>query len=399
MKGDWVIDSPEMITTALRARTRTWSSRVVMMIGFLSVAWVGVLAGPVEVEDTRALIEQALAEPARISLDNIALGEAIRVVTEQTGVKIVMPPEVMNLVPQGAATLVRQVEIANMPLREALAELFSPLGMKCQVRDTYVEIVPKESLRRLSQPPTWVELAALSALEALEPGTDPQARTTLASRLQFQVPVRNAWERLSQALGHVGAGPGDEVLTIACRNLGWAWALSGERIVITAMEQQVRRRLRRPISLRRNNRPLFDIMQAIGGKAGVSIRAEPGALAALPLAVQRNFSLNVQRQPAEQVLDSIAAYTGLGYVVTPEGVLFFRADDSAGSSSPSVQPSVPGPSGDPYVAKMTIRLEDGTNAEWLIRRSELPEDLRLLRKRDLAELFEAVRRGAAERAP
>lgn len=364
--------------------------------------------GFAEPVDTRALIEQALDEPARITLDNIPLGQAIRVVTEQTGVKIVMPPEVMAMVPHGAGTIVREVEIANMSLREALVELFSPLGMTCQLRDTFLAVVPKPPLVSLGRPPTWEELATLSDLARLSIGTDSKAEAVLKSRVQFQIPVREAWSVLAGALRGVGAGPGDEVLSIACHNLGWAWSLSGDRIVVTTREQVFRRQLRRPISLRKNSRPLFEVLQAIGKLAGVTLRAEPGTLDALPLAVQRNFSVNVRNQPAEKVLDSIAAYTGLAYVITPEGIVFFRTQMEADAPArltqpkPPAQPRMNPPRGDidsqtdPVVARITVPLEDGRTAEWLIRRSELPEDLRIIRQRDLAELLEAARRYARE---
>ncbi|MCH7885791.1 MAG: hypothetical protein IIC01_11155 [Planctomycetes bacterium] len=47
---------------------------------------------------------------------------------------------------------------------------------------------------------------------------------------------------------------------------------------------------------------------------------------------------------------------------------------------------------DPVVAKITVTQEDGKTIDWLIRRSELPDDLRQMRKRDLARMIEALRR-------
>ncbi len=369
-----------------------------MTLFWHATMFLGVAASAVGL-DTRALIEQALDEPAKITLDHMKLGDAIRVITEQTGVKIFMAEEVMNLVPHGADTTVQKVEIANIPLRQALTELFSPLGMTFLVRENHLEIVPKEPLKCLGRPPNWTELETLAALSSVEPGLDPDALASLESRMQFQVPIPGAWAVLSEMIRNVGAGPGDEVLTAACRNLGWAWSLLDRRIVVTPLEEQIRRQLRQPISLRMNNRPLFDVMLAVGRRTNVNVRAEPGALASLPIPMQRNFSLNAARQPAEQVLDSIAAYTGLGYLIEPDGILFYQPMGGGGRFPNGMQQPERAPATDPYVAKMVIPLANGKSIEWLIRRSELPEDLRRMRERDLTELFEEVRRRDAARQP
>jgi len=349
--------------------------------------------------DTRAVIEQALDEPAAITLDNIRLGDAIVVITEQTGVKIVMAPEVMNLVPYGADTPIQKVEIANIPLRQGLTELFSPLGMMVVVRDSYVEIVPKEALLCLGRPPTWAELDLLAELSAIQPGIDGDALASLQSQIQFLVPVRGTWTLLSEAIRSVGAGPGDDVLTVACSKLGWAWCLSEQRIVIVSMERQIQRQLQQPISLRLNNRPLFDVMQSVGERVNVAIRTEPGTLASLPIHMQRNFSINVHRQTAEQVIEEICAYTGLGYLIEPDGVLFYKAGDGDRPAPDSAGQTTSISMADPYVAKMVVPLEDGKSVEWLIKRSELPEDLQQMRERNIAEMIEALREQARTNQP
>jgi len=351
-------------------------------------------AGSTTLLDTQGLIEQALTEPTRITLENIKIAEAVNVLTEQTGVRIVMPPEVMKLIPNGPDTVIQKVDIAHVPLGEGLTRLFSPLGMNWVVENDHVAIVPKDALLCLGRAPTWAELATLSELAAIQPGSDDKALARWQPRFQFQIPgLRETWQELSMSIRSVGAGPGDEVLTIACNNLGWGWCLSGEKIIVSPIEQQIRLRLQQPISLRMNNRALFEVMSAVGQQINLSVRVEPGALTALPDQVQRNFSLNVQQKPVEQVLDTIAAYTGLGYLIGPEGVMFYRAP---GPDRPTTADSSAAPSGpsDPYVAKMIVPLEDGKSLEWLIRRSELPEDLRQMRDRDLQSLIDTVRRAA-----
>lgn len=374
-----------------------------MVALMLSISLMMVIA-PVGVQGTRSLIDRALDQPATIGLDNIRLKDAIKVVTKQTGVPIVMGLEAMRLVPQGADTLINRVDIASMPLREGLRRLFAPLGMRCVIESDRVSIEPRASLLALGRVPTWPELGVLNELFEMQPGIEPEALKKLRSRVQFRVAAADAWQLLARAIRNVGRGPGDEVLTIACRGLGWGWTLTDDRIIVSSVEDQVRRRLAQPISLRMNNRSLFDVMTAVGDAVHVKVRAEAGALVALPVQTQHNFSLNAHQEPAGDVLDTIAAYTGLGYLIGPDGVVFYRGSDTPPAKAAAQLAEAGQGVGtirlfDPYVAKIVIPIDNGRSIEWLIRRSEMPEDLRKMRDRDVREGFELLRKTRASGSP
>jgi len=355
--------------------------------------WTLLGAGvPAATADTRELIEQALSEPTRITLDNVKLVDAFNIITAQTGVRIVMSPEVMRFAPQGGDTMIRKVDIANVTLREGLRRLLDPLGMTIVVAEKSVEIVPKDALLCLGRAPTWPELELLSELSALQLGLDAEAWPRFQSRTQFQVPSPDGWRLLSETVRGVGVGPGDEVLTIACHSLGWTWCLSGQSIIVYPLEQQIRRRLSQPISIRLSSRPLFDVLAAIGDAIRMPVRVEPGAIASLPQQVQRNFDLHAQQKPAEQVLEQISAYTGLGYLAGPEGIVFYLPESGTGGPGLSAGgPIRPTGASDPVMAKLSIPLEGGRSVEWMIRKSELPEDLQQMRQRDLQELIDLLR--------
>ncbi|MEK6675544.1 MAG: hypothetical protein AABZ47_07810 [Planctomycetota bacterium] len=354
-----------------------------------AMLWLGAVASA-EAGDPRGLIEQALNEPGRITLESVKLQEAIDQITTQTGVRIALSAEVLALAPYGADTVIKKVQIADVSLRQGLTQLFSPLGMMFVVEENHVRVVPKEAIACLGRAPTWDELDFLSRLSDMKLGTDATALAGLQDRVQFQLAVADSWTLLSDAIRGVGAGAGDEVLTIACDNLGWSWCLSGNGIVVAPRERQLQRLLQQPISLRVSNRPLFDVMAAVSERIGVPIRTEPGALASLPSQLQRNFSLTVHDQPAEQVLEWLAAHTGLGYLLNSEGVLFYQPTTRLVASEQGLKPATAGTS-DPYVGKMVVDLGGGKSVEWLFRASELPDDLRAMRERDLQEAFEALR--------
>lgn len=338
--------------------------------------------------DTKALIGKALTEPTHITLENIRLVDAICKITEQTGVRIVMSPDVMRFVPQGPETVIEKVNILNVPLREGLDRLFRPLGMKYELADDHVRIVPKDALLCLGRAPTWTELETLSLLSSTQPGLRSGDLEKLEDRIQFRVPAPDAWGSLSQAIENVGAGHGDDVLSVAANQLGWTWCLSDDHIVVSTFEQFLRQRIKQPISVRMNNRPLFDVLQAIGTALNTPVRVEPGAIAALPLQKQKSYFLDATNVGAEQVLEGIAANTGLGYLLSPDGILFYAPQSGATGSQPA---SAPSGSSDPYVGKIVIDLGDGKTFEWMIRRSELPDDLKQIRERDIQQFIDEFR--------
>lgn len=356
------------------------------MLLFL-IAWI-----PVEGQVSRALTEQALGETTRITLEKVKLVDALPIITAQTGVKITMTPDVVDLVPDGRNLVIDKVEIAGIPLGQGLENLFGPLGMRFEVADDGIRVVPKDAIVCLGRAPTWGELDVLKWVTGLRPGVEPASLDALEKRTQFQGGPQLSWGALRSAIQNVGAGPGDEVLSIACGQLGWAWCISGDMVLVTPVEWVIRQRLQTPVTLRMNNRPLGEVLSAIGEQLGIRVSAEPGALASLPQAMQQNFSVNSAMLSAEKVLERIANTTGLGYLIGADGVVFYQSESRA------MQGREGGGSGDPYVAKCAVEVAPGKTIEWLIRASELPEDLREMRQHDLNELFEAARR-RGERVP
>ncbi len=341
---------------------------------------------------TRDLIEQALGEPTQITIEQVTLGEAIGMLTEQTGVRIVMPKEAMKLAPNGPSTRINRVDISGMSLREGLGKLFRPMGMSFVVRDDHVEIMAHEALFRLGRPPTWEELDTLNWLVGMTPGIDRDALKSLQGRVQLRVPIPDAWDRLAMAVENTGAGSGDEVLTVACENLGWAWRLDGRNIAVSSMVDRVREQMRNLTAIRFNSRPVFDVLTAVGRTVGVRVRAEPGVFQALPSNLKL-LSINVDRRSAEEVFDQIAAQAGLGYLVDAEGIVFYSpASDARSSAQANSSRSGASAMNDPYVGKIIVQQDDGKAVEWLIRRSELPPDLQKRRTDDLRRAFDELRK-------
>ena len=124
--------------------------------------------------------------------------------------------------------------------------------------------------------------------------------------------------------------------------------------------------------------------------------SEPGAISSLPDHVQVGFSLTVYEKPGEEVLEAIAAYTGLGYLIEPDGVLFYDLSDGSTQGSEADAAAL---AADPYVAVIEVPLEDGRAFRWLIRQSELPRDLQQMRERHIQETIDKLRQSEAGHRP
>ncbi len=371
--------------------------------GFVFVCMVSAMAlsfpAPAGAQSMRGLIEKALDEPAAITLENIELPSAIKSITEQTGVRVEMADSAFDLLPYGRHTMIEHVDIANLPLRTGLANLFNPLGMTFAVVDDHVEVTPKPAVANLGRVPTWEELDTLSALSTKQLGTVQADLDWLRSKVQFGRNTSGGWEQLALAIRSTGAGVGDDVLTKACDRLGWLWSVNKNNVVIESIATRHQRLLSQPISVRINNKPFIDVLQGMALRSRVPMGIEPGALSSMPQHMSKNFSVNVEGQPAERVLESIAAYTGLGYYVSNEGVVFYNPDnrytsptDTIGTNSASSTNGTALSLNDPIVGKIITKLEDGSKVEWLIRKSELPADLKNRRDEDLRQAFDALRR-------
>jgi hypothetical protein len=177
------------------------------------------------------------------------------------------------------------------------------------------------------------------------------------------------------------------VLTLACDSLGWTWFPSGKHLAVV---RKVDQQLRQSVTLRQTSRKLIDVLQTVGGQAGVTIRCEPGAIAALPPPTRSNFSLYVENKSLGDTLELIAATTGLGFEVLADSIVFFHpASDSA---QPDQTAGAPQRRADPYVGKITLPPgPDGVQVDLLIHESDLSPETNELRRKYLKRADQAIK--------
>jgi len=357
---------------------------------------LAVLSVPTQQVEMRVLLQQALDAVIQsdIVLEDVKIADLFAIVEEKTGVDVVMPLEVMALLPYGSQTTIDKAEIRGVSLREGLVGLIGGLGMTFVVNRDHIEVIPKPGLYRIGRPACWAELDTLGRLPGLKPGVNNDDLESLKPLMQFHVPDQNPWGVLTGAIRNVGAGPGDEVLEAACNRLGWTWHPKDDRIVVLTRQAQISRQLQTLIRVNLDRRPLLEFMQAIGRACGVNIKAEPGALATVPHDLRYSFSFTVEGYTAAEALEALAAPTGLGYLITPNGVLFYEARQ--GTSPATVAAGAPPPQDDPVIGVIPVTI-NGQTIELLLRASDVPPEVRALLDEAKGKVIESlIRAGSRE---
>jgi hypothetical protein len=381
---------------------RTNTKVLTMVACLVTVGWS--LAAGQERMDMRALVELALDEPGKkITLQDVTILEAFERIADQTGIELQVRPEVLELLPYGAETRIREVTLSGQPMRQALRTLLGQLGMEYEVREGYLQVILTPVVSRQADPVTWDELRLLGNLRDLRPGTNQSDLESLRGLVRIKVAEPDAWAVISETMQRIGPGSADELLEAATEPYGWTWLLEDDHVDVVPIALQLQRQLDRRVNLRMSNRPLFDVLLAVGRDLGVAVRMEPSASAALPEETRTNFTLRADGLTGFETLDAISQATGLPYLVDPDGVIYYDPGQLNSTSAPAGQlppadsAASPGRQ-DPYIGQVVVPLPDGSEVRWLVRQSEVPPNVLELRDQHLQRAFDILLQEAEDAA-
>lgn len=335
-------------------------------------------------QDTSALIAEQLDKQVDLKLDT-TLPDALHQIADQTGVKIEAEQAVWDLLPWGQLTNLT-IEVKNQTLREALNAITGALGLTYEVGDESVQLRPMPALRRLGRRATLQELQTLGQLVA--PFQSEQHQFDRASALLQQIddqlskqPGAPAIDFRKSALENLNEGAFNiprnatllDALEIIHDSTDATWYPWGNRIVVVAKQDQVRRQLEKKIVIRYDGVDVAQVLTELSQKAGIPFSIEPGAIQRIAPEF-RNVKLIFEDADIRQALETIAGFTGLGYVVKDDGVYIWNASSNVATTTPTR---------DPLVA--LIEVYDGV--EVVVQESmispELRDQLRELAKRRL----------------
>jgi len=305
---------------------------------------------PIFAQNSSALINEALDKQVKLEL-NTTLPQAMKGIAKDTGVPVRAAPQVWELLPWGEQTNIT-AKIENQTLREALAAITKKLGLTFVLKDESVELQPMSALARLGRRSTVQELQALDVLTSNELKLDTDRPTVR----QLTEAVDKKLEELKSPFAIENrADPeslkSDQQVFVA-RNATLADALDvidtdtkatwypwGKSIVIIDKEDRVRARLAKEISTRYNGVDVSQVLMELSQRAGVEFSIEPGAVQRIAPEF-RNVRLILDNATIQTALETLAGFTGLGYVVNDRGVYIWNQSSSPGGGAGGRDPIV-----------------------------------------------------------
>jgi hypothetical protein len=294
-------------------------------------------------EEMSALIGQAMDQQLpkpELKFDG-TLPEAISKFADLTGVRIEADDSVYDALPWGDLTTFHAV-FHHQTLRQALDAICQKLGLEFDLQEQSVELRPIPALSRLGRRSTVEELAALDYLSRTEFQTDqltwpadkllaaidsqlaksPYAIENRAFDPQDQTPVN-----ISR---HTSLADALEEISIQTHATWYPW---GHTLVVLKKSDQIRNQLARRITLRAGGQDISDVLLQLSQRSGLTFQFQPGAIQKIPPQF-RTIRLALDNATIEQALQSLSGFTGLGYVVTDQGIYIWYAAPSAPATQP-----------------------------------------------------------------
>ena len=364
-------------------RANLWGMRLPThfgrVIAVVAVLGFGLVAGAQD-NSTSALINQALDKNVNLQVDGV-LPTVLKTIEDQTGVKITPTDQVYDLLPWGEQTNIK-AKIENQTLRSALSAITHKLGLYWELGQFEVVIKPMPALARLGRRATVAELQALDLLTTTPLGEHKEQMTVqelvnaIDQKLQgikspaLSVQLRSGDPDDPQA-GTIKVDTPINVrrdATIAealqdmSRQSNATWYPWGRDIVIVPKQQQIRLQLDKTITARYTGQDISKVLDSLSQKAGVPFQVEPGAYQRVP-PEYRSIKMDLDNASIRQVLDDIRGFTGLDYVVKPDGIYIWN-------QNPNPTANIRG-GNDPVVATMEA---DG-GLQVFLRESDLPADV------------------------
>lgn len=329
------------------------------------------LSSPVAIGQTSssALINEALDKPIQLDL-NTTLPLALKAIEEKTAVPLRAGQSVYDLLPWGDQTKLT-AKISNQSLRQALTAITAKLGLRFFVGDDAVELRPIPALDRLARRVTVEELGAIDDLANrtyagngglvtvqklaadLDTGlSSGKSHYVIENRVTDDAARQEV--RLPRGVSYLDA------LEEIHRQTRTTWYPVGKNITLVPKEELNRTLLARPISMRFQGVDVSQVLTELSRRSGVDFNIEPGAVQRIP-PESRVIRLELENASTKQALESVAGFTGLGYVQNENGVYVWN---------PAANPVARRP--DKTVAM--IQLNDGT--QLLLNENDLPSDVR-----------------------
>ena len=349
-----------------------------------------------EAAPSEANLQVALDKPVELETADMPIRQVFQRLTDLTGVKFVIGPDVYACLPYGDLTQMR-VKVPKTTLREALSPMLAPLAMEWTIEGQAVRIVPSAALLRMTRRATREELVVLGKIHSVKMQPTDKAGPVIEQlrkatgnkdlKLLFHMPEVDE-KAIIERGERVLPAPAAAWLDMLCHGQGRTWYLWGDDVMIVEKKMQIARQLRRQVSLRYENAELVTVLLDLAKQARVKLNMDPGVMDYLPAEMRENFNLVMAEATIGQALEVISGATGLVFLREDEGIKVQaseRLKDQTPAGSAARKPRS-------FYLKRSLPLPDGGSVDIIVPPEEVPEDIKKAILAERERLFKALRR-------
>jgi hypothetical protein len=388
------------------------------------LALIGLGIGAGNVHADKAQVEAKLGQELAIKLDNVTIVEVLKQIGEKAGVKISLSPEAVWKLPEGEQT--RLSVTLEGRLAESLEKMLNSFFMRYAVSSDSLTIYPRPELKRIIGRPTAAELKLLVNLYGSRmwiSGIVPAQKVVsfLVGEPVAIVPVESisVMDRLIidiAAKEHSSGRPHDAnspqnpsakgaPVTVALLLEAVERSYQGQRawyLVGPEFPRQVPEI--RTVEKREYWQAHLDQIIDVSfiGEEGESVVRKLAAWAGLDVQISdpwtsqmlaQKITLEVQNVKLVDALDKALSSVSVRWE-TKDGVLrLYRATPREPVNEPPQQAAGESQTIDGYVGKISIPMDGGRYfVEFMLRESDLPEELRKLRQQVMNDVIAELSR-------
>lgn len=377
-------------------------------VALLVMALVCVFAGYVRADKAQLL--EKLNTNVEIKLDDVTITEALEEIGQKAGVKMALSDEAVWKLPRGEAT--RLSVTLEGPLADGMTEMLNAFFMRYAVGDDEITIYPRQELEHVIGRPNTQQLELLKEMYSgrIEVSLGfPREKLVSLIRQYFgeisffpsDVPER-MHTILQSFAGDKGSLPVTlpimleqvgSTLSTPCWYLSQPDSLNPVPVIRLVSERDFREvRLDQVVDISFRDERVDVILQRLAGWAGMELSASSGSWLSETIDVSmQNVTL---RQALRNIVSTLNGRIGSFNTALNQIQIYGPVPPRKEKPAPATTTSSRG-AGDGYVGKISIPMDGGKYfLEFMLRESDLTEELRKLRDETIRDVLSESARDA-----
>jgi len=369
-----------------------------LVIAAVAVGFV--LAGPARAD--RKQLQEKLNKNISIELNDVTIAEALETIGQKAELKIIVSDEALRKLPEGETTRL-SVKLQGR-LGDSMTEMLGAFFMRYAVGDEQITIYPRPELEHIIGRPGTKQLELLTKIYSMRitfaQGFSAELVNSLIGKsmevsfLPYNIPD-NIYEILKSSETDKGTSP--TTLAVLLEQLGEIlkrphWYISGTELpnevpmIKMVSENDFRQaKLDQIIDVSFKDERADVILQRLAGWAGmeISIRnIEPSWL-------EEKITVKMQNLTLLQALQNIVGMVDGAIDVSPrDNSLIVQGPIRPRKTAVSSKPQKSAATEDGYVGKISIPMDGGKYfLEFMLRQSDLPEELKNFREQMIKEVL------------